>query len=268
MLDSVVCRQAHFETDWYREWETRLDIGPKGGQPTYHRKPWEFAAVAQTLRERGKLHAGMRGLGFAVGTEPLPALFAAHDVEVVATDLAPSDLRKTDWARTNQHSDSTADLYRPDIVDPERFKKLVRFEYADMNGKWPWPEGSFDFVWSCCAFEHTGSLEKGVRFVLRSSKLLKPGGIGVHTTEYNCSSNDKTVRKGEAVIYRRRDIEDLDRRLRIENRACLAKPDFWPGDGEHDRNYDTPPYFTSGKQHIKFDFWHHVCTSMLLTVIN
>ena len=53
-----------------------------------HRKIWEFCFIAQALDERGMLARGRRGLGFAVGTEPLPAMFASRGCAIVATDLA------------------------------------------------------------------------------------------------------------------------------------------------------------------------------------
>lgn len=267
MLGSIVCRQEQFESEWYRAWEARMKWIPKPEGPRYERKPWEFAAVAQTLEERGVLKPGARGLGFAVGTEPLPSLFAARGVSVVATDLDARSAVSKVWRRTNQHGDSRESLYRADLIDRAAFEANVAFTFADMNGAWPWPDGSFDFVWSCCAFEHLGSLERGLNFVLRSSRLLKPGGVGAHTTEFNCTSNDATVTKGPGVIYRQRDIEALDRRLRMEGRA-LARPDFWPGDGEYDRLYDKPPYFCAGRQHIKLEIDGYISTSMLLTVVN
>ena len=45
------------------------------------------AGIAQALYERGKLKPGSRGLGFAVGKEPLSDLFASFGCDVVATDL-------------------------------------------------------------------------------------------------------------------------------------------------------------------------------------
>jgi hypothetical protein len=43
---------------------------------------------------------------------------------------------------------------------------------------------------------------------------LAPGGVAVHTTEFNLSSNRRTITAGETVIFRRSDIESLARRLR------------------------------------------------------
>jgi SAM-dependent methyltransferase len=266
VLNSVVCRFEHWDTGWYRRWEAEMAFQRKPGEPQYHRKLWEFAAVAQSLDERAKLRDGMRGLGFAVGTEPLPSLFAKYGCEVVATDLQPTRSASRVWRRTSQHGDSRADLFRDAIVDRETFDRAVHFEFADMNGTWPWPPGSFDFVWSCCAFEHLGSLERGMRFVRRSAQLLRPGGIAVHTTEFNVTSDGKTVSRGPGVIYRRRDVEELDRQLRCDGR-CLARMDFWPGDHEYDRLYDKPPYYSHGTQHVKLEIDGFVCTSMLITVV-
>jgi SAM-dependent methyltransferase len=266
MLGSIVCRQEQFEEPWYREWETRMGLNPKPGDPVLNRKPWEFAAVAQTLRERGMLEPGKRGLGFAVGTEPLPSLFASFGVEVVATDLQPRSRTARIWRRSNQHGDCAQALFKPDLIEQAAFDQRVCFMFVDMNGRWPWKDGSFDFVWSCCAFEHLGSLAAGLRFVERAAKLLRPGGVAAHTTEYNCSSNEGTVEKGPGVIYRRRDIERLDHRLRSGGR-CLACPDFWVGDGEHDRRFDIPPYFSGGRQHVKLEIDGYVATSMLVTVL-
>ena len=72
---SMVCRQAHFDTPWYRTWDERMGLsaGKIVAVPpsiVLHRKFWEWAAIAQVLNERGMLGRGRNGLGFAVGTEP------------------------------------------------------------------------------------------------------------------------------------------------------------------------------------------------------
>jgi hypothetical protein len=50
--------------------------------------------------------------------------------------------------------------------------------------------------------------------VVNAMDLLKPGSTAIHTTEFNLSSNDETLTSGSNDIYRRRDIEALDHRLR------------------------------------------------------
>ena len=54
-----------------------------------NRKFWEWCAISQALDERKKLRTGLKGLGFAVGTEPLSSHFAARGCRILATDLAP-----------------------------------------------------------------------------------------------------------------------------------------------------------------------------------
>jgi hypothetical protein len=267
VLLSSVCRFAHFNEPWYLRWASELGLHPRTEIQPYHRKVWEYAAVLQMLDQHGVLRAGARGLGFAVGTEPLPSFFAARGIDVVATDLQSSRRASRVWSRSKEHSSKADDLFHPALVERDAFDRHVTFAYADMNRRWRYEPGSFDFVWSCCAFEHLGGLDQGMRFVERSAKLLKRGGVAVHTTEYNCSSNDRTVSRGPGVLYRQVDIEQLDRRLRLDGRS-LTELDFRAGDHEYDRVYDVPPYSQSAeRQHIKLLIDGYVCTSMVIAVV-
>lgn len=174
MLDSILCRHEHFHTEWMQHWAGRLH---HKWPITLHRKLWEWIAAAQALHERGCLGPEKRGLGFAVGNEPLPALFASIGTTIEATD-------------------SLKGLFRPKLLDRESFDRLVTFHHADMNDLSGFDRGAYDFIWSSCAMEHTGSLESGLRFVRDSMDLLKPGGVAVHTTEFNLSSLTSTVEAG------------------------------------------------------------------------
>jgi hypothetical protein len=51
---------------------------------------------------------------------------------------------------------------------------------------------------------------------------LKPGGIAIHTTEFNVSSNDVTFESPGLSFYRRKDIENLLSRLRNEGYEVTA----------------------------------------------
>ena len=73
---------------------------------------------------------------------------------------------------------------------------------------------SFEFTWSSCALEHLGSLRAGLDFIVESMRCLRPGGIAVHTTEFNLISNDETLEIDWLSIYRRRDIEKVAAELR------------------------------------------------------
>jgi SAM-dependent methyltransferase len=189
-LGSRSCRQADIEHDWLRHWCGRLGIWP-----AYHRKVWEVCFIAQAAWEAGALQPGRRALGFAVGREPLPSLFAAAGAEVVATDLPARDRRAREWVRTGQNAGADgADgaaaarraLFRPDLVGAEEFDARVRFRAADMRRIPPdLLRGGFDLVWSACAMEHLGGLGRGADFVLEALRCLRPGGVAVHTTELN-----------------------------------------------------------------------------------
>jgi SAM-dependent methyltransferase len=269
MLLSSVCRYEHFFSDWYQRWAPRLkldrtDIDPNSTVALVQRKAWEWCAIAQALEERGMLVPGKSGCGFAVGTEPLASAFASHGVRILATDQPIQD-GLTTWAAGNQHAASLEALYHPAIIDGETFRRNVRFRPVDMRDlALPWEE-AFDFIWSSCSFEHLGTLEAGMQYVLDAMDLLKPGGLAVHTTEFNLSSNQETVEAGSNVIYRRQDLERLEGHLR--RRACgLSQLDLHGGDHQHDIEFDYPPYFTHGRNHVKLLLDGYVATSVVIII--
>lgn len=263
MLNATVCRYEHFETEWYRRWARHLGIDPSVSidRQIAYRKVWEWAAILEALNTREMLAPRRRGLGFAVGREPLPAVLASFGCEVVATDLMP-ELVGDQWSKTGQHAASLEELYHGQYLPRDQFDRLVRFHPADMNDLSAL-EGQYDFIWSSCAFEHLGSLEHGLAFFEESMRLLKPGGIAVHTTEINVTSNDDTIETGDNVLYRKRDMEALDYRLR-KIRCGLEPIDFDAGTHPFDLNYDPEPYFSGGSVHIKLHIGSHICTSMLV----
>jgi hypothetical protein len=113
--------------------------------------------------------------------------------------------------------------------------------------------------------EHLGSLAAGLDFVVAALGLLRPGGVAVHTTEFNVSSNEQTVEEGYNVIYRRRDLEAFAERMRPSG-AVLVKPDFDPGCEPEDLAFDLPPYYVHGRPHVKLLLDRYVSTSILLVL--
>jgi SAM-dependent methyltransferase len=208
--------------------------------PVLHRKVWEEAYVLSTLRRCGKLAAGCRGIVFGVGQERLPAYIASTGAQVLATDLAPDSASAKDWIETAQHG-SLERLFYPEYLSRPAFDAAVRFRYADMNAIADELDGQFDFCWSVCAFEHLGSIDKGLRFVERTGRLLKPGGVSVHTTEFNYTSNDDTIDNWGTVLFRRRDFEQLADRLRTQGYE-LPPVGFDVGATPVDQFIDIPPY--------------------------
>jgi len=230
---------------------------------TYHRKLWEWVYIIHHLLESGIVKPGARGLVFGVGSEKLPAFFASLGASIVATD-APAEIGEANgWSATGQHSASLDNLRHADLIDTATFDRLVTYESCDMNAISGHLQ-DFDFNWSSCCFEHLGDLEAGMQFIINAvEKTLRIGGIAVHTTEFNLSSNDETVESGHTVIYRRRDMEELIRRLRERGHQAeelRLAPDAHP----LDYHVDAPPY--SHHPHIKLMLSQYVATSIGIVV--
>lgn len=257
---SRLCTQAQFLTPEYAGWCARMKAAPM-----WHRKQWEFVFAAQALWERGMLAPGKKGCGFGVGQEPLPALFAACGCQVLATDAPPAPMQER-WRASEEYAASLEALNLLGIAEKETFRARVAYRSVDMN-RLPADLQGFDFVWSCCALEHLGSLQNGVEFLLNSCRCLADGGVGVHTTEFNLHSNDATIEEGESVIYRRRDIEALAAEL--HHIGCeLAPADLDPGDSLLDRYVAVPPYDPHVKDtpHLRMRIGPWVSTSIGLII--
>lgn len=257
MLRSEMCKQAVLESETFQRWAARL-----GERPGHmHRKVWEFCYICQALDERGMLGPGKRGLGFAVGREPLPALFVRHGCEIVATDVRTEDAGA--WATAGMHADSLEALNARGLCDAETFRQRASFRFLDMRAL-PRAEdlGTFDFIWSACAIEHLGSLAEGEQFIYNALRFLKPGGVAVHTTEYNVRSNDWTLSQGSVVLYRRQDLERIGRNVGPWGWAMDL--DFADGDRPGDRVVDQPPF--TGALHLKLNLGGFTATSFGLIV--
>ena len=227
-----------------------------------HRKLWEFVYVIQSLYERGMLAEGKRGLAFAVGQEPLPSLFASMGCQIMATDLDAPDYESKGWDKAGQHPGAIETLNRRGLCDPTEFAQRVAYRPVDMNAI-PDDLTGFDFTWSSCSFEHCGSIELGQQFIWRQMDCLKPGGVAVHTTEFNLTSNDRTREKGNTVIFRRRDIEAIVRRLRDDGHE-VEPLDLDIGLNGTDLEFDRLPH--SLDRHLKLEWRSYVTTSIGLII--
>jgi hypothetical protein len=228
-----------------------------------HRKLWEFAFIWHHLRAEGVIRPGARGVGFGVGRERFPSLFAKHGCKIIATDAPPDTTTSAGWTETGQYSSSVDELFFPDILSEEAFRENVRFEFCDMNaiGK---DIQDCDFCWSSCSFEHLGSIDNGLDFVVNSvEKTLKIGGVACHTSELNLSSNDETLDSGATVLFRRRDVENLIERL--ESRGHKVKPlPIEPGKSFIDFLVDLPPYRSD--VHLRLNLVKYVTTSFGIVI--
>jgi hypothetical protein len=254
---SELCKAKDFYTGWYKRWCDELKE-----KPNFHRKQWEFVYIMQALWERGCIAEGKRGLVFAVGSEPLPSVFANYGCDILATDIFPEEGLAKGWGNNNQLCFGLDSLYKCDICDKETFYKRVEYLAVDMNTI-PSELKNYDFNWSSCSFEHLGTIEKGITFLKNQLNTLKPGGWAVHTTEYNISSNDETQDNNETVIYRQRDIEKIVSALRSEGHF-VEELDYSLGGLHQDFRIDIQPH--EQKIHLKLQIGKFVVTSMGLIV--
>jgi 2-polyprenyl-3-methyl-5-hydroxy-6-metoxy-1,4-benzoquinol methylase len=210
---SQLCTEGQFRERLYAHWTRAFHE-----TPVAHRKQWEFVYLLQVLEVAGMLAPGRRGLGFGCGREPLAALMASRGCDVLATDLDAATAAGHGWIETDQHAARLEDLNDRGICPADVFAQRAQYRAVDMNAI-PDDLKEFDFVWSSCAFEHLGSLEHGLAFVRRAMRCLRPGGIAVHTTEFNLSSNLRTLESPDLSVFRRQDIERLFRQLEAEGHA-------------------------------------------------
>ena len=255
---SRLCTQSELESKEFQQWAKIL----REPHMNLHRKLWEWCFITDILEREGMLSRGRVGLGFAVGREPLVSFFASRGVSVLASDLDVERASVAGWVGSNEHAASLEILNERRICPTDLFRDNVRFREVDMNNFDSVELGSFDFVWSSCAFEHLGNLENGLKFVENAMDCVKRGGIAVHTTEFNVGSNQETHAEGGTVIYRRRDIEDLVSRLRRSGHKIRVDYSF--GQMPADYNVDVPPY--THDVHLKLHLMGHTTTSIGLVI--
>jgi SAM-dependent methyltransferase len=251
---SSICTAVDFRDPEFARWRRAV-----GEPPRMHRKTWEHVFVAAHLEAADMLRPGRRGVGFGVGTEPSPASFAARGVEIVATDMAVDAAAAAGWVATDQHARGLEALNARGLCPPEDFAKRVSFAVCDMNAIPPSLNG-FDFCWSACSLEHLGSIRAGIDFVRNSMKTLRPGGVAIHTTEYNISSNEDTIDNNSSlVVFRRRDIEQMVEELRRDN--CSVSDVCYEALSEPiDLYVDVPPF--KHDPHLRLELGGYVCSSI------
>ncbi|MBO1578123.1 SAM-dependent methyltransferase [Bacillus sp. XF8] len=271
MLKSKIVSESDYNESWFTKALTKLrepfflymeQMPLPFNNTIYHRKLWEWCYIYQALLERNMLIPFKKGLGFGVGKEPLASLFASHGCYITATDLDYSQAVVQGWVDTNQHSQQIIDLCQYELCDPNTLMHLADFETVDMNCIPDHLTGLYDFTWSSCSFEHCGSIELGFQFILNQMKCLKPGGVAIHTTEYNLSSNNDTIESGITVIFRKKDIEQMVDSLRAEGH--LVDIDYSVGTGSIESYVDVPPY--KQNPHLRLQLAQYVSTSIGLII--
>lgn len=115
-----------------------------------------------------------------------------------------------------------------------------------------------------------GSIANGLNFIENSLLTLKPGGISVHTTEFNIHDGD-TVDNWPTVLFQKRHLLELAERLKARG-MTVYDFDFDMGKGLLDGFVDLPPFFDperplqNGHAHLKLSIDGFVCTSFSFVV--
>ena len=107
-----------------------------------------------------------------------------------------------------------------DLRNKTDHRQLIRLAWHSCGGL-----GPVTYLQHLCA-----AWEK--RFVYNSLKSLKPGGIAVHTGEYNLSSDWKTTDYAHTVLWTRYDIEEV--LAWLHERGHEAEFDWTVGDEPED----------------------------------
>jgi 2-polyprenyl-3-methyl-5-hydroxy-6-metoxy-1,4-benzoquinol methylase len=226
--------QADLEAEWTRHWTAQLGVAH-----VFHRKLWELAYVLQAIWQTGNMAPGKRGLGFGCGEEPLPSYLASKGCHITVTDLPPDDQRAASWATTDQLA-SRDKAYKEQFLDRTSYEERVDFRYADMTAI-PDDLRGYDFCWSICAFEHLGSIEKGVSFIENAMDVLAPGGVSIHTTEFNFMNDKETIDNWPTVLFQKQHFQEMARRLEAKGYE-VAPLNFDVGNAPMDKFIDIAPY--------------------------
>jgi hypothetical protein len=150
-----------------------------------------------------------------------------------------------------------------EICSPEQFEKLVKFKPLNMNDIPADLNEKFDFNWSACSLEHIGGREKSMNFLIDNLKTLKSGGIAIHTSELNLSSDTDTCLDPNCFLFRKRDLESTIATLRGLGHYVFPM-NFKIGSYLEDNFIDVPPY--SNTLHLRLVVGGFVTTSFGLIV--
>lgn len=246
-LNSKVSTQADIESDWSRYWIREL-----GRNFNFHRKNWEQSYILQVLFEHEMLQEGKRGLGLGCGKEPLPSFLIKKGCKITAGDKPGKD-DHGGWITGGQYTESLSDLFYERFVDFETFKSKLELRYVDLNYLPPEFFGLYDFCWSVCVLEHIGSVQAGLNFLKNSLNLLKPGGISIHTTEFNYLDTPQSIDNWCSVLFKKEHIEQLSSEIMKLGGEVIGS-DFSYGNKIFDLYIDTPPFFNQKIEGINIKY--------------
>ena len=139
------------------------------------RKWWEWDYISACVDELN-ISDDALAVGLGAGHEPLMHHFTNRFHKVAAADLYSSE---TNWAEARcgnlkEIKDSSPIPFKEDRLDVLN---------ADMRSV-PMDAGTVDLIWSCSSIEHVYCFKDFFGVFKEISRLLKPGGYAVLTTEF------------------------------------------------------------------------------------
>ena len=140
------------------------------------RKGWEFAMLGLFLEEAGRLHEGTSALAVGAGDERMVFWLANRVGRVVATDIYGEGVFAEREATATMLTDPAS--HAPFPYREERLDVM----YADAR-ELPFPDASFDVVFSLSSIEHVGGPRDVARAAREMGRVLRPGGHAVVVTE-------------------------------------------------------------------------------------
>jgi SAM-dependent methyltransferase len=252
---SQACTAAQIADAKFVEWCERI-----GSPVLMHRKLWEWCYILEALESSAAIVDSARGVGFGVGREPIASYLVSKGCHVTVTDLPSGAAEADHWSGAAQWA-ADLDATRDDkLCTAEEYAERAEFRPVDMRSI-PADFEGYDFSWSSCAFEHLGTLGAGLDFIHEQMRVLRPGGVAVHTTELNVCCNLATIDEGETVLYRRRDLQRLQRDLAAAGHSMTLN--FTLGDEPADRHVDTVPWTNV---HLNRRMDGYVITSFGMTI--
>jgi SAM-dependent methyltransferase len=141
-----------------------------------HRKLWEYALLGLYLEEVGALSDDAEALSIAAGHEAPLYWLANRIARIVATDIYGQG------SFSEREADASM-LNNPAVFAPYKYRES-HLEVRNMDAlRLDFDDESFDIVFSLSSIEHFGGPQAAARATQEMSRVLRPGGHLVITTE-------------------------------------------------------------------------------------
>lgn len=239
-LTSKTVTQEDLSSIWVRYWLREL------GEPfRFHRQPWEFAYVLQSLRDTRGIGPGVRALVLGEQRNPVVSYLAARGVHNTVLVQAAS----IDAASTSMPELMRRMSHRHELIAGDRFDAGVTGRIGSVSDM-PIEETGYDVVWTIDHLNRLNSAAAARNEILAAMGRLRPGGVGVFVFDLDLSSEGVS---DTAARLRRDDLKMIARQM-IADGHYVAPLNFKAGNGPLDCFIDTPPYPGQVSQPLR-DVW-------------